>query len=135
MDARTDVLEKVTYDGEGRTKILEKSVIIHPFALTAFEDFIYYSDWSHPAGIIRISKFNKGGKYIVERNLNKPMNLKVVHPALQKRSNNYCSNHNCSHLCVLKPNGRACLCPVGMEIKNDGVSCSGKLAQGTRLTV
>ena len=125
MDAKTDILEHVTYDGLMRTKVIEKSVIIHPFALTIFEDFIYYSDWSQPAGIMRISKANFGGKFIVQQDLNKPMNLKVVHPVLQQMSDNHCLMNNCSHLCVLNPYGYSCKCPFGMELKEDGTSCKG----------
>ena len=125
MDARTDVLEHVTYEGKMRTKVMEKSVIIHPFALTMFEDFIYYSDWSQPAGIMRVSKRNSGGKFVIQRDLNKPMNLKVVHPVLQQHSKNSCSNNSCSHLCVLNPSGYTCKCPFGMEIQDDMKSCQG----------
>jgi len=123
MDAKADTLEHVTYDGLRRTKVVEKSVIIHPFALTMFEDFIYYSDWKQPAGIMRISKANRGGKFIIQQDLNKPMNLKIVHPVLQPVSKNYCSQNNCSHLCLLKPSGYSCKCPFGMELEKDGTSC------------
>ncbi|XP_065051806.1 prolow-density lipoprotein receptor-related protein 1-like isoform X1 [Rhopilema esculentum] len=123
MDAKSDVLERINYDGTARTKILEKSVIIHPFALTSFEDFIYYSDWSQPAGIVRVSKMQGGGKLILQQDLNKPMSLKIVHPVLQQSTINYCSKHNCSHLCVLKPNGYSCKCPFGMELMPGGFSC------------
>ena len=125
MDAKSDVLERINYDGTARTKILEKSVIIHPFALTSFEDFIYYSDWSQPAGIVRVSKMQGGGKLILQQDLNKPMSLKIVHPVLQQSTINYCLKHNCSHLCVLKPNGYSCKCPFGMELMPGGFSCEG----------
>ena len=125
MDAKTDMLEYVSYDGMRRTKVLEKSVIIHPFALSMFEDFIYYSDWSQPAGIMRVSKTNIGGKFLIQQDLSKPMNLKVIHPVLQQSVENRCLDNNCSHLCVLKPNGYSCKCPFGMELQEDRASCRG----------
>lgn len=125
MDARADVLESIRYDGTGRTTILQKSVIIHPFALTLFEDFVYFSDWSQPASIVRVSRTNDGGKFIVQQDLNKPMSLKIVHPVLQQYSDNRCLNNNCSHLCVLKPNGYSCKCPFGMQLEKDGNLCKG----------
>ena len=125
MDAKTDILEHVSYDGLMRTKVVKKSAVIHPFALTMFEDYIYYSDWSKPAGIMRISKTKTGGKFVIAQDLNKPMNLKVVHPVLQQVSVNHCATNNCSHLCVLKPNGYSCRCPLGMELDEDDTTCKG----------
>lgn len=123
MDARLDSLQRVNYDGTGRMTVLQKSAIKHPFAMTSFEDFIYFSDWNPPAGIVRVNKFTGGGKTIAQQRLNKPMSLKVVHPALQQNAVNYCLTHNCSHLCVLRPSGHSCRCPFGMELKSDKIEC------------
>ena len=44
---------------------------------------------------------------------------------------NYCLNTSCSHLCLLKPQGYSCNCPVGMVLKDDNITCQGKSAHLT----
>lgn len=44
---------------------------------------------------------------------------------------NYCLNSSCSHLCLLKPQGYSCNCPVGMVLQDDNVTCLGKSAHLT----
>ena len=39
---------------------------------------------------------------------------------------NYCLNSSCSHLCLLKPQGYSCNCPVGMVLQDDNITCLGK---------
>ena len=36
------------------------------------------------------------------------------------------NNGGCSQFCVLKPNGRTCLCGAGMKLAEDGISCKSK---------
>ena len=38
---------------------------------------------------------------------------------------NYCENSTCSHLCLLKPQGFSCQCPVGMQLMKDNRTCEG----------
>lgn len=44
---------------------------------------------------------------------------------------NYCLNSSCSHLCLLKPQGYSCNCPVGMVLQDDSITCLGKIAHLT----
>ena len=45
---------------------------------------------------------------------------------------NLCDGQLCSHVCVLQFNngstGYKCLCPLGMDLEGDGLTCAGKLA-------
>eukprot|EP00794_Sanderia_malayensis_P017393 gene17393-19134_t len=123
IDARVDYLQRVKYDGTERITILQNSIIKHPFAVTNFEDFLYFSDWNPPASILRVNKYRGDSKMFIQQRLNKPMGLKVAHPVMQQDAVNYCHGHNCSHLCVLKPNGYSCKCPFGMELQSDQRFC------------
>lgn len=40
---------------------------------------------------------------------------------------NYCANSSCSHLCLLKPGGSSCGCPVGFVLMDDNITCYGML--------
>ena len=135
MDARLDYLEAVRYDGsQRRTVVQARRFISHPFACTLFEDYVYFTDWS-PARINRVGKFKGGSKRLIQERLTKPMDIQVVHPARQPKAKNYCSNHTCSHLCVLRPKGYSCRCPYGMHLKKDNKTCQGKADSGTVCSV
>ena len=115
------------YDGSNRRTVAKSGLIKHPFALTIFEDYVYFTDWT-PGSIRRMSKLDGGLKYIYKNPLKKPMDIQILHPARQLYHHvlNYCSNVNCSHLCVLKPNGFSCKCPFGRQLNSDNQSCESK---------
>ena len=126
MDARLDYLDCINYDGSGRRTVSHGTFIKHPFALSIFEDFIYYTDWS-PNMVSRINKRNGGLKMVFKHSMKKPMDITVVHPALQPSHGavNYCKDAKCSKLCVLRPKGYACKCPLGQQLKKDNRTCEG----------
>ena len=44
MDAKLDVIESCDRDGKNRVQ-LTKLYAPHPFAISVFEDFVYWTDW------------------------------------------------------------------------------------------
>jgi sugar lactone lactonase YvrE len=58
VDAKMDMIGSCNYDGSNRRVVLAAGPAIgHPFAVTVFEDWIYWSDWDHRT-IMRANKFN-----------------------------------------------------------------------------
>ena len=58
VDAKMDLIGSCDYDGSNRRVVLAAgSSIGHPFAVTVFEDWVYWSDWDHHT-IMRANKFN-----------------------------------------------------------------------------
>ena len=53
MDARHDYLHVCGYDGSGRSLVYKGSAVTHPFAMSVFEDYVYYTDWT-PGSVNRI---------------------------------------------------------------------------------
>lgn len=119
----------MNYDGSKRRTVIKgpnPRMITHPFALSIFEDYIYFTDWS-PGSIRRVNKFNGGSKRIFSSQLKKPMGIQVLHQARQPRDlrfKNYCEQSPCSHLCVLRPKNYACKCPFGFQLSADNKTCA-----------
>ncbi|XP_047139272.1 low-density lipoprotein receptor-related protein 1 isoform X1 [Hydra vulgaris] len=123
-DARLDIIVSMNYDGLNQETILKQNILKHPFGLSVFEDYVYFSEWT-PSSIRRANRISGGQKYFFNASLVRPMAIQVVHPARQPINNffiNYCLSHKCSHLCVLRPLGYNCKCPYGMELA-DAYTC------------
>ena len=46
-DAALDKIESSDTDGLSRTLLTDSSLVGHPFAITIFNDTLYWSDWAH----------------------------------------------------------------------------------------
>ncbi len=145
-DAKLHIIESCHLDGSNRRPVLTEGVL-HPFALTLFENRLYWSDWN----TLSISSVTKGvgrnrstiedaemlqlsqNATDVQANLFFPTDLHVVHPILQYSLENPCgrgqANGGCEYLCLLsaeEEEGYSCACPTGIELKEDGKGCQGK---------
>lgn len=58
-DAKHHVIESAHMDGSGRKKVISKG-LHHPYAITVFEDYIYWTDW-HFKSISLANKANGRG--------------------------------------------------------------------------
>lgn len=58
VDAKLNVISSCNYDGTDRSLILHSTETLrHPFSVTTFEDFVYWTDWDKGA-VFRANKFN-----------------------------------------------------------------------------
>eukprot|EP00795_Rhopilema_esculentum_P005428 gene5428-601_t len=128
VDSKLKRLEVANMDGSGR-KLLAHNTLNKPFALTNFEDNLYWTDWE-TKGIRTMNKFKE--PYEVKTfsmNHMSPMGIKVLHPLKQPAGINPCGSNNggCSHLCLISRNEErfSCQCPRGMYIQADGKKCGG----------
>ncbi|XP_063776116.1 low-density lipoprotein receptor-like isoform X2 [Pseudophryne corroboree] len=104
-------------------KVIQMDNIQSPFALTVFEDEIYWSEINART----VQKMNKKtGKYssVLIKRHGQPYGLKVMHEVLQPRMDNPCQLLKCSHLCLIGPglNG-SCWCPTGLLLSSNMWSC------------
>ncbi|XP_008943618.1 PREDICTED: low-density lipoprotein receptor-related protein 1-like, partial [Merops nubicus] len=96
--------------------------IPHIFALTLFEDFIYWTDWETKS-INRAHKTTGANKTLLISTLHRPMDIHIYHPYLP---NHPCKTDNggCSNLCLLSPGGgHKCACPTNFYLGGDGKTC------------
>ncbi|XP_077997711.1 prolow-density lipoprotein receptor-related protein 1-like [Glandiceps talaboti] len=124
-DAREDYIEFVNFDGTGRRTVLNVD-LPHVFALSVFEDFVFWSDWETKS-IHRADKHTGENKQELITTVHRPMDVHVYHPLRQPAiPSNPCQNNNggCGNLCLLNPGGsRTCACPDNFYLAADRRSC------------
>ncbi|XP_065055467.1 low-density lipoprotein receptor-related protein 4-like isoform X1 [Rhopilema esculentum] len=140
VDAKFKRLEVANLDGSER-KILTNSLKF-PFALTHFEQEIFFTDWQQRS--VQVISKTKPSHSLSQlfRTRYTPMDIKVYHPSRQPFGNNPCGNNNggCSHLCLIAKmqngTGFSCKCPNGFHITPNGKTCkviaAARLAMQTR---
>lgn len=133
-DAKLDYIAVCDYEGKRRQVLIDKRnsrTISHVFALSVFENDLYFSDWESKS----ISKCNK---YRCENTtklldvFHRPMDIQVYHPLRQKplEQPNPCDQLNCQTLCLLKADNvtgklsATCACPENFVLNADKRTCS-----------
>ncbi|XP_058529110.1 prolow-density lipoprotein receptor-related protein 1 isoform X2 [Ochotona princeps] len=124
-DAREDYIEFASLDGSNRHVVLSQD-IPHIFALTLFEDYVYWTDWETKS-INRAHKTTGANKTLLISTLHRPMDLHVFHALRQPDVPNHpckINNGGCSNLCLLSPGGgHKCACPTNFYLGGDGRTC------------
>lgn len=123
IDAKHRVIESITVNGADRKKIVTRG-LHHPFAITVFEDAVYWTDW-HFKSVSLANKKNGRGFKTIHSGLHFPMDLHSFHPQRQPIYENHCGTDNgkCSHMCLPTSLGYKCVCPVGMKISKGEKTC------------
>uniref|UniRef100_UPI00358EB51F low-density lipoprotein receptor-like n=1 Tax=Myxine glutinosa TaxID=7769 RepID=UPI00358EB51F len=119
-DAKMDRLESCDVNGLMR-RTLTTTNTRSPFALTLFEDTLFWAD----LGLSSLQQADKltGKPHGVELR-QKLYALQVVHPVLQPVAVNNCENSSCSQGCVNTQSGAtSCLCRQPLVLASDKVSC------------
>ncbi|XP_035733175.1 very low-density lipoprotein receptor-like isoform X8 [Vespa mandarinia] len=133
VDAKLNFIASCNYDGSGRRTVLYSTEMLrHPFSITTFEDYVYWTDWDKET-IFKANKFTGKDVELVTsvRSPQQPMVVHVYHPYRQPDGMNQCQavNGHCSHLCLPAPkiNSRSpllsCACPDGLRLLPDGLMC------------
>ncbi|KAL0151236.1 hypothetical protein M9458_053427, partial [Cirrhinus mrigala] len=124
-DAREDYIEFASLDGSNRHTVLSQD-IPHIFAMTLFEEYIYWTDWETKS-INRAHKTLGTNKTMLISTLHRPMDIHIYHPYRQPEVTNHpCQTDNggCSNLCLLSPGGGyKCACPTNFYLAADGKQC------------
>ena len=113
----------------------------HIFAISVFEDYIYWSDWETKS-IERCHKYSGSDNKTVLSTIHRPMDLQIYHPMRQPwPEHNPCENNGgCEALCLLSPdpeiwgNGasvlrKTCACPLSFFLRPDGLTCQSNCSQ------
>ncbi|KAF7229497.1 low-density lipoprotein receptor-related protein 6 [Nothobranchius furzeri] len=125
-DAKHNFIHRCNLDGSSR-EVVVKGELPHPFALTLFEDTLFWTDWTTHS-IHSCQKQTGNEQRIVHSNIFSPMDIHVFSPKRQPVSlSSSCSLNNggCSHLCLLSPTRPffRCACPTGVQMREDGKTC------------
>ncbi|CAG9855512.1 unnamed protein product [Phyllotreta striolata] len=133
VDAKLNSISSCDYNGRNRRLILfSTDVLRHPFSITTFEDWVYWTDWDK-AAVFKANKFT--GKDVqpvtATEMIQNPMVIHVYHPYRQPDGENHCQavNGHCSHLCLPAPQINenspkiSCACPESLRMMKDGLTC------------
>ncbi|XP_059895450.1 LOW QUALITY PROTEIN: low-density lipoprotein receptor-related protein 2a [Gadus macrocephalus] len=110
-DASLQKIERSSLTGDNREVIV--STAIYPFAMTMFDQHIYWTDWN-TRSVYRANKHDGSGQTVMVQNLpTRPMDIQVLAGRKQRRCDSPCQQFNggCSHICTPGPNGAECQCP------------------------
>ncbi|XP_057187146.1 low-density lipoprotein receptor-related protein 4 isoform X1 [Triplophysa rosa] len=127
VDAKHHVIERADLDGKNRKAVISQG-LPHPFAITVFEDNLYWTDW-HTKSINSANKFTGKNQEVIRNKLHFPMDIHTLHPQRQPAGGrNPCGNNNggCSHLCLPSNKTFTCMCPTGYK-KVDQYNCAESL--------
>ncbi|XP_048242332.1 low-density lipoprotein receptor-related protein 6-like isoform X1 [Haliotis rufescens] len=121
-DAKTDMIEMATFEGENRT-VLVRDSLPHIFGFSLLDDYVYWTDWQHRS-IERVNKYTGDDRVTIIEQLPDLMGLKAVN-VKKAEGTNPCADNNggCSHLCLHRPGGPVCACPMGLELVSTGKIC------------
>ncbi|KAF4026407.1 hypothetical protein G4228_018431 [Cervus hanglu yarkandensis] len=101
-------------EGHHRHTVYETGTLSHPFAITVFEDTIYWTDWNTKT-VEKGNKYNGSDRVALLNVTHRPYDIRVYHPYRQPFVANPCGTNNggCSHLCLIKEGGAGftCECP------------------------
>uniref|UniRef100_A0A8C3Y834 LDL receptor related protein 4 n=1 Tax=Catharus ustulatus TaxID=91951 RepID=A0A8C3Y834_CATUS len=116
VDAKHHVIERADLDGRNRKAVISQG-LPHPFAITVFEDSLYWTDW-HTKSINSANKFTGKNQEIIRNKLHFPMDIHTLHPQRQPAAGrNRCGDNNggCTHLCLPSSKDYTCACPTGFR--------------------
>ncbi|XP_037704852.1 low-density lipoprotein receptor-related protein 2 isoform X2 [Choloepus didactylus] len=112
-DAHLGYIEYSDLEGHNRHMVYDET-LPHPFAITIFEDTIYWTDWNTRT-VEKGNKYDGSGRMVLVNTTHRPFDIHVCHPYRQPFVNNPCGTNNggCSHLCLIKAGGQGftCECP------------------------
>ncbi|XP_023703710.1 low-density lipoprotein receptor-related protein 2 [Cryptotermes secundus] len=103
-DAHLDYIAFTDLEGHHRHVVLSGQKVPHVFAVTLFDDYLYWTDWNLKA-IGKANKFTGKDLAIIRNTTHRPYDLHIYHPLRQLPYPNPCGNNNggCSHLCLISP--------------------------------
>ncbi|KAK7915952.1 hypothetical protein WMY93_011713 [Mugilogobius chulae] len=124
-DAREDYIAFASLDGTNRHIVLAQD-IPHIFAMTLFEEYIYWTDWETKS-ITRAHKTQGTNKTMLISTLHRPMDIHIYHGTRQPEVEGHpcqINNGGCSNLCLLSPGGGfKCACPTNFYLAADNKQC------------
>ncbi|XP_061523276.1 low-density lipoprotein receptor-related protein 6 isoform X2 [Phycodurus eques] len=122
-DLDTTLIESANMLGQDREVIADD--LPHPFGLTQYQDYIYWTDWSQRS-IERANKTSGQNRTVIQGHLDYVMDILVFHSSRQGGWNACAStNGHCSHLCLAVPvSGFVCGCPAHFSLNYDNKTCN-----------
>ncbi|OXB73785.1 UNVERIFIED_CONTAM: hypothetical protein H355_010331 [Colinus virginianus] len=121
-DLDTSMIESSNMLGQEREIIADD--LPHPFGLTQYSDYIYWTDWNLHS-IERADKTSGKNRTLIQGHLDFVMDILVFHSSRQDGLNDCVQNNgHCGHLCLAIPNGFRCGCAAHYTLDPNSRNCS-----------
>ncbi|XP_064102114.1 low-density lipoprotein receptor-related protein 2-like [Macrobrachium nipponense] len=135
-DAHLDYIAYADLDGKNRHEVMRGSRVPHVFAISVFDDYMYWTDWNLKA-VLKANKFTGEGFQALRNTTHRPYDIQIYHPLRQLPYDNPCGDNNggCSHLCLLSPRengtvGYSCACPDQFYLEKNNKTCIANCTKG-----
>lgn len=147
-DAHLDYIAFADLEGRHRHIVLSGAKVPHVFALSLFDDMLYWTDWNLKA-IMRANKFTGADLQTLRNTTHRPYDIHISHTLRQVPFPNPCGDNNggCSHLCLLSPPAEStylnlegfieedapsykCACPNQFYLARDSKTCIANCTTG-----
>lgn len=121
-DARLDKIERADYDGSHRV-VLAHSTPKHPFAITVYRNYLYFTDWVLRA-VVRVNKYSGGDVTWLRKDIGRLMGIVAVQNTSSDCEATPCSvlNGGCEDACFFVNGKIKCECTSG-RLAADGKRC------------
>lgn len=121
-DARLDKIERADYDGLHRV-VLAHSTPKHPFAITVYKNYLYFTDWVLRA-VVRVNKYSGGDVTWLRKDIGRLMGIVAVQNSSTDCDANPCLilNGGCEDACFFLNGKIKCECTSG-KLAADGKRC------------
>lgn len=121
-DARLDKIERADYDGTHRV-VLAHSTPKHPFAITVYKNYLYFTDWVLHA-VVRVNKFSGGDVTWLRKDIGRLMGIVAVQNTTTDCIASPCMvlNGGCEDACFVVNDKIKCECTSG-KLADDGKRC------------
>ncbi|XP_028286130.1 low-density lipoprotein receptor-related protein 5 [Parambassis ranga] len=122
-DLDTCMIESTNMQGLQREIIVDD--LPHPFGLTQYRDFIYWTDFNLRSIERADKRSGRNRTVVLQGQLELMLDILVFHSSRQDGTNE-CSHNNgdCAHLCLATPAGAQCRCASHYTLNSDGRNCS-----------
>ncbi|KAL4830050.1 hypothetical protein H8958_013925 [Nasalis larvatus] len=121
-DLDTNMIESSNMLGQERVVIADD--LPHPFGLTQYSDYIYWTDWNLHS-IERADKTSGRNRTLIQGHLDFVMDILVFHSSRQDGLNDCMHNNGqCGQLCLAIPGGHRCGCASHHTLDPSSRNCS-----------
>uniref|UniRef100_A0A8C3W4W3 Low-density lipoprotein receptor-related protein n=1 Tax=Catagonus wagneri TaxID=51154 RepID=A0A8C3W4W3_9CETA len=121
-DLDTNMIESSNMLGQERVVIADD--LPHPFGLTQYSDYIYWTDWNLHS-IERADKTSGQNRTLIQGHLDFVMDILVFHSSRQDGLNDCMHNNGqCGQLCLAVPSGHRCSCASHYTLDPSSRNCS-----------